>query len=113
MMKSSPQSAASSSGRIPLRMAWLLPMLLAVGVGVGGVGCLSWRAGRHMALRLAQQLNREVNNRIEETLQRYLRTPVQINHINRDAVRWGLLPNLLSLTAIDLLFLEDYFAQQL
>ncbi|MEN9221960.1 MAG: GAF domain-containing protein, partial [Thermostichus sp. BF3_bins_97] len=96
-----------------LQVALLLPMLLAVGVAVGGVGYLSWRSGRETALQLAQKLNHEVNNRIEERLTHYLQIPVQINHINQDAVRWGLLPNLMTLTSIDLVFLESYFAQQL
>lgn len=112
-MKSSPQSSASSSRRIPLQIALLLPMLLAVGVGVGSVGCLLQQSGRQTALQLAQQLNREINNHIEQHLNNYLQVPVQINQMNQDEVRWGLLSNLLSLTSSDLLFLETYFAQQL
>jgi PAS domain S-box-containing protein len=114
-MKSSIQSSTArfQLRRIPLRVALLLPILLAVSVGVGGVGYLSWRSGRQTALQLAQQLNREVNNQIEERLSRYLQIPIQINHINQDAVRWGLLPNPMTLTSIDLIFLEGYFAQQL
>ncbi|MFQ3613722.1 MAG: hypothetical protein SNJ68_08415, partial [Cyanobacteriota bacterium] len=79
-MKSLPQPSASTSRRIPLKIALLLPMLLAVGVGVAGVGYLSWRSGRQTALQLAQQVNRAVNDRIEDTLKGYLRAPVQINH---------------------------------
>lgn len=92
-MLSSPSSSEARSRwpfrSIPLRVALLLPLVLSVAGGVGGVAYLSWRAGRHLALRLTEQLRREVTDRTEEHLARYLQIPLQINALNQGAVRGG------------------------
>ncbi|MFS8856205.1 ATP-binding protein [Synechococcus sp. H55.2] len=102
-----------TSRAVPLQVALLLPLLLAVAGGAGGVGYLSWRAGRQMALQLAEHLKSEVNHRTEEHLRRYLQAPLQINALNQGAVQWELLPNLAALQPQDLERLEAYFARQL
>ena len=102
-----------ASRSIPLQVALLLPLLLAVAGGAGGVSYLSWRAGRQMALQLAEHLKREVNHRAEENLHRYLQAPLQVNALTEGAVRWGLLPNLAAPQPPDLEVLEAYFARQL
>ncbi|MEN9278418.1 MAG: GAF domain-containing protein, partial [Thermostichus sp. DG_1_5_bins_95] len=101
------------SGRIRLREALLLPLLLAVGLGVGGASYLSWRAGQQAVLQLAQQLGHKINDHVEKNLERDLQLPLQINSINKDAVRLGLLPDLMAPSAADLSFWEGYFARQL
>jgi PAS domain S-box-containing protein len=98
-----------ASRSIPLQVA----LLLAVAGGAGGVSYLSWRAGRQMALQLAEHLKREVNHRAEENLHRYLQAPLQVNALTEGAVRWGLLPNLAAPQPPDLEVLEAYFARQL
>ncbi|MFS8839170.1 PAS domain S-box protein, partial [Synechococcus sp. R6-5] len=98
---------------IPLRVALLLPLVLSVAGGVGGVAYLSWQGGRHLALRLTEQLRREVTDRTEEHLARYLQIPLQINALNQGAVRGGLLPDLTTPSPADLEVLEAHFARQL
>jgi hypothetical protein len=65
-MLSSPSSSEVRSRwpfrSIPLRVALLLSLVLSVAGGVGGVAHLSWRAGRHLALRLTEQLRREATH---------------------------------------------------
>jgi hypothetical protein len=63
-----------------------------------------------MALQLARQLKSEVNHRDEDHLHRYLQAPLQVNALNKEVLRWGLLPNL---AAPRLEVLEAYFARQL
>jgi len=70
-MQSSPLPLRS----IPLRVALLAPLVLAVVGGAGGVSYFSWRAGQQMALQLARHLKSEVNHRVEEHLHRYLQAP--------------------------------------
>lgn len=115
-----PSSSSSSEVRsrwpfrsIPLRVALLLPLVLSVAGGVGGVAYLSWQGGRHLALRLTEQLRREVTDRTEEHLARYLQIPLQINALNQGAVRGGLLPDLTTPSPADLELLEAHFARQL
>ncbi|MFS8892313.1 hypothetical protein [Synechococcus sp. R55.2] len=115
-----PSSSSSSEVRsrwpfrsIPLRVALLLPLVLSVAGGVGGVAYLSWQGGRHLALRLTEQLRREVTDRTEEHLARYLQIPLQINALNQGAVRGGLLPDLTTPSPADLEVLEAHFARQL
>jgi hypothetical protein len=115
-----PSSSGSSEVRsrwpfrsIPLRVALLLPLVLSVAGGVGGVAYLSWQGGRHLALRLTEQLRREVTDRTEEHLARYLQIPLQINALNQGAVRGGLLPDLTTPSPADLEVLEAHFARQL
>jgi PAS domain S-box-containing protein len=104
------QSSPLPLRSIPLRVALLAPLVLAVVGGAGGVSYFSWRAGQRMALQLARQLKSEVNHRVEEHLHRYLQAPLQVNALNREVLRWGLLPNL---AAPQLEVLEAYFARQL
>lgn len=98
---------------IPLRVALLLPLVLSVAGGVGGVAYLSWQGGRHLALRLTEQLRREVTDRTEEHLARYLQVPPRINALNQSLVRGGLLPDLTTPSPADLEVLEAHFARQL
>ena len=105
-MQSSPLPLRS----IPLRVALLAPLVLAVVGGAGGVSYFSWRAGQRMALQLARHLKSEVNHRAEDHLHRYLQAPLQVNALNKEVLRWGLLPNL---AAPRLEVLEAYFARQL
>jgi PAS domain S-box-containing protein len=98
---------------IPLRVALLLPLVLSVAGGVGGVAYLAWRSGQKMALQLAEHLKWEATHQAEEHLSRYLQVPPRINALNQSLVRGGLLPDLTTPSPADLEVLEAHFARQL
>jgi PAS domain S-box-containing protein len=116
-MLSSPSSSEVQSRwpfrSIPLRVALLLPLVLSVAGGVGGVAYLAWRSGQEMALQLAEHLKWEATHQAEEHLSRYLQVPRRINALNQSLVRGELLPNLMTPSPADLELLEAHFARQL
>jgi signal transduction histidine kinase len=77
--------------KIPLRLILLIPFLLQVTLAVGLTGWLSLRNGQKAINDLANQLEIEVGDRIEQHLNHYLSTPHHINQINADAVQLNLL----------------------
>ncbi|AFY36513.1 Cache sensor hybrid histidine kinase [[Leptolyngbya] sp. PCC 7376] len=71
-----------------------MPFVLQIMGTVGVVGWLSFRTGQKTVNELSTQLTSEITFRIEERLQSYLSIPHQINRLNADAVRLGILdPN--------------------
>ena len=76
---------------IPLRLVLTIPFLVQMLAIVGLVAGLSYRMGRHAVRDLAMQLQHEVSDRIEEELTHYLEAPHQVNRINADAIRIGIL----------------------
>lgn len=77
-----------------LRTILIVPFVVPIFVSTALVGWFSFRNGQQAVNDLADQLQFEVSNRIEQHLSSYLAIPNQINHINRDAINLGLLnPN--------------------
>ncbi|OKH19729.1 hypothetical protein NIES208_00960 [[Limnothrix rosea] IAM M-220] len=76
---------------LPLRTVLIAPFVLQIVGTVGVVGWLSFRNGQKTVNELSTQLTSEITFRIEERLQNYLNIPHQINRLNTDSVRLGLL----------------------
>ncbi len=91
MSSSKKLSNHSSISRIPLQAVLIAPFVLQIFVAVGLVGYSSFRNGQEAVNRLANQLIVEVNALVNQHLDSYLAVPHQINQINADAVRSGIL----------------------
>lgn len=76
-----------------LSLQWLLivPFVLQIFAAVGLVGYLSFRNGQNTVNDLANQLMEKTTDLVDEHLDQYLKIPHQVNQINADAVRLGLL----------------------
>jgi PAS domain S-box-containing protein len=82
---------SSSSVKVPLRYALILPfMILTVGA-TGLVGYLSWRNGQRAVNQVVNQLNREVSDRIHQKLLSYLSPPILLTQTNADLLSSGIL----------------------
>jgi signal transduction histidine kinase/FixJ family two-component response regulator len=77
--------------KVPLRLVLVVPFVLQIFAAVGLVGYLSLRNGQKAINDLATQLQTEVSDRIDQHLDSYLATPHQINQLNADNVKLGLL----------------------
>lgn len=82
---------AKVSGKLPLRTVIIVPFVLQIVGAVGLVGYLSFRNGQKAVQDLASQLMGDVSSRIEQHLDSYLSTPKQINQMNLQAIKSGLL----------------------
>uniref|UniRef100_UPI0035C971B1 histidine kinase dimerization/phospho-acceptor domain-containing protein n=1 Tax=uncultured Nostoc sp. TaxID=340711 RepID=UPI0035C971B1 len=76
---------------MPLRYVLIVPFILQICGAVGLVGYLSYQNGQKAVTELANQLENEICDRIEQHLDDYLTNPKQINQINLDAIELGLL----------------------
>jgi signal transduction histidine kinase/DNA-binding NarL/FixJ family response regulator len=76
---------------LSLRLILIVPFVLQVFATVGLVGYLSFRNGQKAVMTLADRLEQEVVDRVDQHLDTFLALPQQINHINQDAVQLGLL----------------------
>ncbi|NJL45723.1 MAG: hypothetical protein HC922_08400 [Leptolyngbyaceae cyanobacterium SM2_3_12] len=76
---------------IPLRRLLILPFLLQLTTAVGVTGWLSMRNGQRAVTDLANQLMAEVGHQIDQHLDNYFETPVQLLRLNLDAVERGVL----------------------
>ena len=76
---------------MPLRYVLIVPFILQICGAVGLVGYLSYQNGQKAVTELANQLENEICDRIEQHLDSYLTTPKQVNQINLDAIELGLL----------------------
>ncbi|MBD1876016.1 response regulator [Nodosilinea sp. FACHB-131] len=70
--------------KIPLRLLLIVPFILEIGAAVGLTGWLSLRNGQKAVNDVVSQLEQEVTNRIQVTLDEYLTVPHRINQINAD-----------------------------
>lgn len=75
----------------PLNLVLVVPFLLEIFTAVGLTGFLSLRNGQRAVQELAIQLQQEVGGRIEQHLESYLEASVQVNRINAEAIRLGIL----------------------
>ena len=98
---------AQISGKIPLRITLIVPFVILTLGTTGLVGYLSWKNGQEAVNDLAEQLQRELINRVEERLNNYLEVPHLINQINVSEIKQGKL-SLENVRAI-----ERHFWQQI
>ncbi|MEG4089125.1 PAS domain S-box protein [Microcoleus sp. Pol12B4] len=95
------------SGKLPIRIVLVVPFALQTFAAVGLTGWLSLRNGRIAVNDVAAQLRAEVTSRIQQHIYTYLKTPHQINQLNLDAIRLGIL------NVQDADNLQRYFSQQI
>lgn len=76
---------------VSLRLVLVVPFVLQISTAVGLVGYLSLRNSQQAVNNLAHQLISKVSNLVDQHLDHYLATPHQINQINADAVKLGIL----------------------
>ncbi|MEQ8970264.1 MAG: PAS domain S-box protein [Coleofasciculus sp. C1-SOL-03] len=98
---------ANVAGNLPLRTVIIVPFVLQIVGTVGLVGYLSYRHGEEAVSDLATQLEAEISDRVFERLTAYLRTPLQVNATNADAIRLG------QLDLTDQSSLKRHFLQQI
>ncbi|MEG4839593.1 PAS domain S-box protein [Microcoleus sp. B9-D4] len=79
------------SGKVPIRIVLVVPFALQTFAAVGLTGWLSLRNGRIAVNDVAAQLRAEVTSRIQQHINSYIETPHQINQLNLDAIRLGIL----------------------
>lgn len=77
--------------RFRLRTTLIVPFMLQVAAAVGLVGYLSFKNGQQAVDHLANQLQSQIQERVSERLDAYLATPHQVNAINLEAIKLGLL----------------------
>ena len=77
--------------KLPLQAVLILPFVLQILLVAGLIGLLSFWNGERAVRSLATQLEVEIGERVEQTLETYLKMPLLANQANADAVRQGLL----------------------
>jgi len=85
------KSLKNTSRKLRLRTALVVPFILQIVAAVGLVGYLSFRSGQRAINDLANQLQKEVNNRVNHHLETYLKMPHRVNQINHDIIQISLL----------------------
>jgi signal transduction histidine kinase/FixJ family two-component response regulator len=88
--KSNIQTSTKSRG-LPLRLVLVFPFMLQIFVAVGLVGYLSCKNGQKAVDDLAAQLMQQASVRVNVHLDDYLALPHQINQLNLDAIKRGLI----------------------
>lgn len=91
---------------IPLRVILVAPFVALAVLTVALAGYLTFRNGQQAVNDVASQLRAELTTRIEEHLVTFLATPHQVNQVNANALRQGLLE------ANDANALERHFWEQ-
>ena len=76
---------ATSSRKIPLRAALVLPFVLQIFTAVSLTGALSLRNGQKAVNDVANQLRQELIARIEGELKQYVNKPYDVNRLNSAA----------------------------
>ena len=74
---------------LPLRFVLVMPFVLQIFATVGLTGYLSLRDGQQAVNDVAKQLRKEITLRVEQNLQAYLKTPQQVNQMNKEAINSG------------------------
>lgn len=75
----------------PLRLVLIVPFALQTFAIAGLIGYLSFRNGQKTVEVLVQRLEAEVNQRVEKELDLHLAAPQNINQINANLIKQGLL----------------------
>ncbi|MGB7414702.1 MAG: cache domain-containing protein, partial [Thermosynechococcaceae cyanobacterium] len=81
----------SGAQGIPLRLILVVPFVLQIFAAVGLTGYFSFRNGQKAIDDLAVQLQKEASAQVEQRLDSYLELPVNLTHMNTDAIELGLL----------------------
>ncbi|WP_067775543.1 hybrid sensor histidine kinase/response regulator [Nostoc sp. NIES-3756] len=84
-------SGVQTARKLPLRLILIIPFVLQTFTAVSLVGYLSFRNGQKAVNELADQWMMKVNGLVDQHLDTYLATPHQINQINVDAAKLGML----------------------
>lgn len=71
---------------LPLQFLMIVPFVTQIFVAIGLTGWLSWSNGEPAVNQAVNQLQDEINNRIEDKLDQFLMTPNLINQLNRDQI---------------------------
>ncbi len=100
-------SNVNQKGNIPLRLILVVPFVAQIFAAVGLTGYLSLRNGQRAVNDLASQLKTEVSTRIDQRLDSYMASPLQVVQNNWDAIQMGLL------NVEDTKVLGNYFWKQL
>lgn len=95
------------SGKVPIRIILVVPFALQTFAAVGLTGWLSLRNGQRAVNDVAAQLRAEVTSRIQQHIHSYIETPHQVNQLNVDAIRLGIL------NVQDEVTLGKYFSKQI
>ncbi len=95
------------SGKVPIRIILVVPFVLQTFAAVGLTGWLSLRNGQRAVNDVAAQLRAEVTSRIQQHIHSYIETPHQVNQLNVDAIRLGIL------NVQDQVTLGKYFSKQI
>jgi two-component system sensor histidine kinase ChiS len=95
------------SSKVPLRAVLIVPFVLQIVTAVGLTGYLSLRNGQIAVNQVADELRREITNRIEGRLRSYLEVPAQVNQTNANLIEQGLLD------ISDLSQLDHYLLKQI
>ncbi|WP_084669087.1 cache domain-containing protein [Spirulina major] len=76
---------------LSLRFSLIVPFLIEILIAVGLTGWFSLRNGEKAVHELAEQLQGEVSDRIQQHLENYLEKPVEINAFNAESFRLDVL----------------------
>ena len=93
--------------KLPLMTILLVPFILQIILISGLVGYISYINGQKAVNNVVRQLHMEINSRINEYLQDFIRTPGQIIRSNETAISHGIL------NYQNQFMLEHYFRQQI
>lgn len=94
LFQRSPKSVAQNRNKVSLRSILIIPFVVQIFAAVGLTGYLSLRNGQRAINDLANQLQLEASNRVEQHLDTYLAIPHQINQLNAQAIELALInPN--------------------
>ncbi len=107
ILKSEARRCSKLARNLPLRLILVVPFVLQIVGAVGLVGYLSFKNGEQAVNDLANQLMSKVSKLVNQHLDTYLATPHQINQINTDAIKLGLLKQR------DFQGIEHYFWKQI
>jgi signal transduction histidine kinase/class 3 adenylate cyclase/CheY-like chemotaxis protein len=107
LLKTLIRSIAKISGNLPLRLVLTVPFVLQTVAVVSLVGYLSFRNGQKAVQDIADNLQSEISDRIQEHLINYLEKPHKITKLNAGIARRG------QLNLEDLPTTESYFWQQI
>jgi signal transduction histidine kinase/DNA-binding response OmpR family regulator len=83
------ESRIKPSKTVPLRFVLVVPFVLQIFAAVGLTSYLSLRNGQNAVNEVAKQLRNEITLRVDQNLQAYLKTPQQVNQMNKEAINSG------------------------